>query len=89
MAVPLQRLQVLVRPDQAELLRKTARERGIPVTQIVREALDASLGGRSPEQREADWERFEALPVVPGAPDPVELERLLDDRSTDHRWLPA
>ena len=86
---PLERIQVLVRPDQAALLRRTARQRGVPVTQLVRDALDEAFGARSPAERQTAWERFDALPVVPDAPHPTELEAFLDDRSPTHTWLPG
>lgn len=84
--VPYERLQVLVRPDQAELLRRTARQRGVPVTQLVRDALDQSLGGRSLAERGRAWQQFDSLAVVPGGPDHETLEDQLDDR-TGHAWL--
>lgn len=83
----LERLQILVRPDQAALLRSTARQRGVPVARLVREALDHTLGTRSPAERRAAWERFDSLGVVPDGPDPLQLEGQLDDRASDHSWL--
>lgn len=85
--VPMERLQILVRPDQAALLRTTARQRGIPVTEVVRDAIDEALRARSPQQRLTAWQRFDALPVVAAAPDPADLEATLDDRAATHAWL--
>lgn len=84
---PMERLQVLVRPDQAALLRSTARQRGVPVTELVRDALDEALHIRSPQERLIAWEHFDALPVVSEAPTPDDLEAVLDDRTASHTWL--
>lgn len=62
LCMAMERLQILLRPDQAAHLRDVARVQGAPVTELVREAID------------------QALPVVGSAPDPDELEALLDDQ---------
>lgn len=76
----MERLQILLRPDQAARLRDVARVQGVPVTELVREALDQAFPYPRAPQRRAGWERFNALPIVPAAPDPAALEALLDDR---------
>ncbi len=76
----MERLQILLRPDQAAHLRDVARVQGVPVTELVREAIDQAFPRQGDPRRRASWARFDALPVVAPAPDPDELEALLDDR---------
>ena len=76
----MERLQILLRPEQAARLRDAARAKGIPVTELVREAIDQAIPHPREPQRLASLARFNALPVVGPAPDPVALEELLDDR---------
>jgi hypothetical protein len=76
----MERLQILLRPDQAAHLRDVARVQGVPVTELVREAIDQAFPRQRDPQHRASWARFDALPVVAPAPDPDELEALLDDR---------
>lgn len=76
----MERLQILLRPEQAARLRDAARVQGVPVTELVREAIDQAFPHPRAPQRRASWVRFNALPVVAPAPDPEALEALLDDR---------
>ena len=46
-----ERLQILVSPDQRLRLEAEARRRGTSVGALVREAVDAQLGGFSQEER--------------------------------------
>jgi predicted DNA-binding protein len=43
MSAPMERLQILVTPEQRRRLQAVARERGEPVTSLVREAIDESF----------------------------------------------
>lgn len=78
--MPLERLQILLRPDQAARLRDVARVQGVPVTELVRDAIDQAFPHPRAPQRRASWARFDNLPIVAPAPDPEALEALLDDR---------
>ncbi len=80
MCMPMERLQILLRPDQVARLRDMAGVQGIPVTELVREAIDQAFPHPRAPQRRASWARFTALPVVAPGPDPEALEALLDDR---------
>ncbi|MBA2472268.1 MAG: hypothetical protein DLM61_13990 [Pseudonocardiales bacterium] len=76
----MERLQILLRPDQAARLRDEAQVQGVPVTELVREAIDQAFPHPRALQRQASWARFNALPVVVAGPEPEALEALLDDR---------
>ncbi len=76
----MERLQILLRPDQAARLRDMAGVQGVPVTELVRGAIDQAFPHPRAPQRRASWARFNALPVVAPGPDPEALEALLDDR---------
>lgn len=78
--MPMERLQILLRPEQAARLRDAARVNGVPVTELVREAIDQAFPHPRTPQRRASWARFNALPIVTPGPDPDTLEALLDDR---------
>lgn len=76
----MERLQILLRAEQAAHLREVSRVHGVPVTELVREAIDQAFPHPRAPQRRAGWARFNALPVVPGGPAPEALEELLDNR---------
>jgi Ribbon-helix-helix domain len=78
--MPMERLQILLRAEQAAYLREVSRVQGVPVTELVREAIDQAFPHPRVPQRRAGWARFNALPVVPGGPAPEALEELLDNR---------
>jgi hypothetical protein len=67
----MERLQSLIRAEQAAHLRELSR---------VREAIDQAFPQPRAPQRRASWARFNALPVVTGGTSPDALEALLDDR---------
>ncbi|MGH3976128.1 MAG: ribbon-helix-helix domain-containing protein [Pseudonocardiaceae bacterium] len=76
----MERLQILLRPEQAERLRDVARVHGVPVTELVRDAIDQAFPHPRAAARRASWVRFTALPIATPGPDPDTLEALLDDR---------
>ena len=80
MATPMERLQILVTPEQRRRLAAVANERGEPVTSLVREAIDSRFPPvvDAAERQEAarrllDRPRVRYLP-------PKELDAVLDDR---------
>jgi hypothetical protein len=75
----MERLQILLRPEQVARLRDVSQVQGVPVAELVREAIDQTFPYPRASQRSASWARFNALPVVRPAPDPEALEAVLDD----------
>ncbi|MBV9140304.1 MAG: ribbon-helix-helix domain-containing protein [Pseudonocardiales bacterium] len=73
-------LQILLRSEQVARLRDVSQVQGVPVAELVREAIDQIFPYSRAPQRRASWARFNALPVVTPAPDPEALEAVLDDR---------
>ncbi len=53
----MERTQISLEPEQAERLRRLARERGVSMAHLIREAVDAAYGPEAPDSREALWER--------------------------------
>ena len=53
----MERTQISLEPEQAERLRRIARERGVSMAHLIREAVDAAYGPGAPDSREALWER--------------------------------
>jgi hypothetical protein len=82
----MERLQILLRPDQVDRLRDAARVQGVPVTELVRDAIDKAIPFPREPHRLASLAQFHALPVVAPAPDPDALAAQLDDR--DDKLLP-
>lgn len=80
MAEPLERLQILVTPEQRRRLSAVARERGEPVTALIREAID----GTFPPTVDAEARRAAVRRILDRPPAPplslAELERVLDTR---------
>jgi hypothetical protein len=56
-----QRLQILVTSDQRRRLEHEARRRGTSVGRVVRDAVDAQLGGVTQEERRAALEEIRAM----------------------------
>ncbi len=79
--MPMERLQILLQPEQAARLREAARAQGVPVTELVRQAIDQAIPHPGEPARRASLARFEALSVVAAGPDPESLEAQLDDRA--------
>jgi hypothetical protein len=79
MVVPMERLQILVTPDQRRRLAAIARARGAAVTSLIREAIDETFPATTDAAaRKAAAHRLldRRVPFVP----PDELDRALDDR---------
>jgi hypothetical protein len=54
----MERTQISLEPEQAERLRRLARERGVSMAHLVREAVDRAYGGvLAPPTRAELWER--------------------------------
>lgn len=80
MAEPLERLQILVTPEQRRRLTALARQRGEAVTALIREAIDSRFPPTvDAAVRQAAARRLLDRPKVPYLP-PAELDALLDDR---------
>jgi len=80
MAVPMERLQILVTPEQRRRLMVIAGERGEAVTALVRKAIDATYPPPvDAAARQAAARRLLDRPPVRYLP-PEELDALLDDR---------
>lgn len=80
MPEPMERLQILVTPDQRRRLTVISGQRGEPVTALVREAIDRTFpGAADPEARRAAARFF--LDRRPGPRITLEeMEADLDDR---------
>lgn len=76
----MERLQILLRPEQLARLREASRLHGVPVTELVREAIDQAVPYPREPARRAAFARFDALPVTASGPAPEDLEAQLDDR---------
>ena len=53
----MERTQISLEPEQADRLRRLARERGVSMAHLIREAVDAAYGPEAPDSREALWAR--------------------------------
>jgi hypothetical protein len=54
----MERTQISLEPEQAERLRRLAKERGVSMAHLVREAVDRTYGGPlAPPTRAELWER--------------------------------
>ena len=51
MAVMMQRLMIQAEPELVERAKRRARERGVSVAQVVREAMEEMLGGPDGEEQ--------------------------------------
>lgn len=56
-----ERLQILVSSDQRRRLEREAQRRGTSVASVIRDAVDAQLGGVTPEDRRAALDRIVAM----------------------------
>lgn len=72
-----ERLQILVTPLQRQRLEREARQRGVSVGSLVREAIDARFGGYSVEERR---EAVEAIRRMRGKYLSIEeMDRIIDE----------
>lgn len=77
MSMPLEhRLQILIDDERHQQIKRVARERGVSVATVVREAIDHGTSGPSARRRAAGRRLLEA-PDMP-VPDPKELRAELD-----------
>ena len=67
------RLQVLIDPEQYDRLRREAQARGVPVGEVVREAIDRAVPPHE-ERRRAALDQLMALEPIPVPDDPRDLE---------------
>lgn len=80
MAEPMERLQILVTPEQRRRLLVISSQRGEPVTSLIREAIDSRFPPVvDAAARQAAVRRLLDRPKVRYVP-PEELDALLDDR---------
>lgn len=79
-------LTLRVPRELARRLRQQARGRGVPASQIVREALQAYFAGAEPESADETWRRI--APMVGSlALDPTDVERDgLASQLRAHNW---
>jgi hypothetical protein len=77
-----ERLQILVSKEQRRRLEREARRRRSSVASVIRDAVEAELGGTSREDR---MSAVEAIAHLKGAPhiSPEELEREIDRAHTE------
>lgn len=77
MSMPLEhRLQVLIDDERHRLIVRRARERGVSVATVVREAIDRGVDGPS-KRRRAAGQRLLAAADMP-VPEPQELRAELE-----------
>jgi hypothetical protein len=77
MLMPLEhRLQLLIDDERHQRIVRMARERGVSVATVVREAIDRGLGAPSARRRAAGRRVLDA-PDMP-VPDPAELHAELE-----------
>lgn len=72
-----ERMQILVSPDQRRRLEHEARRRGTSVASVIRDAVDAQLGGVTAEDRRASVDRISALRGRSLSPE--ELNRIVEE----------
>jgi hypothetical protein len=77
----LERVQVLLRPDQRRRLEEESRARGTSVTALVREAIDRQYGDYPyTYSREERMRAFDEITQMRAQlPPPKELQRLIDE----------
>lgn len=79
----MERTQISLEPEQADRLRRLARERGTSMAHLIRDAVDMAYGTVvAPPTREELWERaFRAVGVGrgDGAPVSEDHDRYLDE----------
>lgn len=76
-----QRMQILVSADQRRRLEQEAQRRSTSVARVIRDAVDAQLGGITVEDRRAAVDRILALRGRFASPE--ELNRIVDSEHED------
>jgi hypothetical protein len=71
-----ERMQILVSADQRRRLEREAQRRGTSVASVIRDAVDAQLGGVTVDDRRAALEGIRAMRG--SAASPEELNRLVE-----------
>jgi hypothetical protein len=72
-----ERMQILVTADQRRRLEREAQRRGTSVASIIRDAVDAQLGGATPQDRRAAVDRIRALRGRSLSPE--EINRIVEE----------
>lgn len=70
-------MQILLTPDQRRRLDAEARDRGVSVARLIREAIDARFGASAPEDRRRALDGIRAMSGRFLAPD--ELDRIVEE----------
>lgn len=76
------RLQVLLDDERYKLVTALAKQRRVPVAEVIREAIDRGLGA-APRRRSAAARRIFEAPDMP-VPEPTELRAELDELRGRH-----
>ena len=84
MSMLTERLQVLISPAQRRRLEAEAQLRGSSVAALVREAIDASLGGPTQEERRRAVEEIAAMKGRYLTPEEIE-EIIAEEREANFR----
>jgi len=71
-----ERMQILISTEQRRRLEREAQRRGTSVASVIRDAVDAQLGGVTPDDRRAALEEIRAMRAQFIPPD--ELDRLAE-----------
>lgn len=53
----MERTQISLEPEQAERLRRLARDRGVSMAHLIRDAVDRTYGTAVTESMDAKWDR--------------------------------
>lgn len=77
-----ERLQILISKEQRRRLEAEAKRRKSSVASVIRDAVEAELGGVSADSRLQALKRIAAISPAPYLP-PDELRRLIDDRHSE------
>jgi hypothetical protein len=72
-----QRLQILVSSEQRGRLEREARRRGTSVASVIREAVDAQLGGVTADERRAALDEIRGMHAPSLTPD--EINRIVEE----------
>lgn len=72
-----ERMQILISSEQRRRLEQEARRRGTSVASVIRDAVDAQLGGATAEDRRAAVARIGALRGRSVSPE--ELNRIVEE----------